>query len=166
MISTLAPLVMASCASVSSVASLPCAFCTENCVGERPAVVSASVRYGASNSVYRAEVTVSGRIAAMFPLPLAANAFSSVITEKVRVKEETVIEGTFTEPEPPEPVDDELLPQAARSRPATAASEIVMLFLVTSSKKTTFCRQSRGLGQGRVPGPFQRTLQPQALPKP
>ena len=37
MISTLAPLVMASCASVSSVASLPCAFCTENCDGDSPA---------------------------------------------------------------------------------------------------------------------------------
>ena len=39
--STLAPLVMASCASASSVASLPCAFCTENWVGESPASDSA-----------------------------------------------------------------------------------------------------------------------------
>jgi len=57
-----------------------------------------------------------------------------------------VIEGTFTGPEVPD-VDDELLPQAARTRPAIAASEIVMLFLVTSSKKTTFCRQSRSPGK-------------------
>jgi hypothetical protein len=82
------------------------------------------------------------------------------------VKEFTEIEGTFTGPEVPELDDDELLPQAARTRPAIAASEIAMLFLVTSSKKTTFCRQSHSLGQERVPCPFQRTLQPRALPKP
>ena len=83
-----------------------------------------------------------------FPLPLAASAFSSVIAEKFTVKEFTVIEGTFTGPEVPD-VDDELLPQAARTRPAIAASEIVMLFLVTSSKKTTFCRQSPGRPRAR-----------------
>jgi hypothetical protein len=77
---------------------------------------------------------------------------SSVITEKVLVKDETEIAGTFTEPpDVPEPVDDELLPHAARSRPAIAASEIVMLFLVTSSKKTTFCRQSLSPGRGESP---------------
>jgi hypothetical protein len=64
------------------------------------------------------------------------------------VKELTEIEGTFTGPEAPEPDDDELPPQAASTRPAIAASEIVMLFLVTSSKKTTFCRQSRSPDKG------------------
>ncbi len=102
----------------------------------------------------------------MLPLPLAASALSSVITEKVRVKEETEIAGTFTDPPDVPVLDDELLPQAARRRPATAASDIVMLFLVTSSKKTTFCRQSRSPGKGESRARFQRTLQPQALPKP
>ena len=44
MIRTLAPLVMAAWASESSVESLPCAFCTENCEDVRPAAVSACVR--------------------------------------------------------------------------------------------------------------------------
>src|SRR6266568_2270130 len=83
MIRTLAPLVMAVCASESSVASLPCAFCTENCEEDRPAAVSAWVRYGASNWTYRAEVTVSGRMTATLPLPAAARGFSADIAEKV-----------------------------------------------------------------------------------
>ena len=47
----LAPLVMSSWAMVNSVVSLPCAFCTENCDDDRPAIVRALDRYGASNSV-------------------------------------------------------------------------------------------------------------------
>ena len=43
--------------------------------------------------MYRAELTVSGRMAATLPLPAAARAFSAVIVEKVRLNE--VIE-TFT----------------------------------------------------------------------
>ena len=93
MMSTLAPLVMASWASVNSVESLPCAFCTVNCEGERPASARAWVRYGASNSVYRAEVTVSGRITATLPLPLAASGFRLDIAEKVRSSELTEIVG-------------------------------------------------------------------------
>ena len=84
MIRTLAPLVMAVWASDSSVASLPCAFCTVNCEDDRPAVVSAWVRYGASNWVYRAEETVSGRMTATLPLPAAASGFSTDIADRVR----------------------------------------------------------------------------------
>jgi hypothetical protein len=51
MISTLAPLVIAVCAMLSSVEALPWAFCTVNCDDDRPAVWRAFVRYGASNSV-------------------------------------------------------------------------------------------------------------------
>jgi hypothetical protein len=61
---------------------------------------------------------------------------SSVITEKVRVKELIVRAGTFLEA-PPDvlgPVDDELLPHAARTRLALAASDIAKLFLLTSFK--------------------------------
>ena len=46
-------------------------------------MVIARVRYGASNSVYRAEETVSGRMAATLPLPRAARGFSAAIAEKV-----------------------------------------------------------------------------------
>src|SRR5260370_1624504 len=80
---TLAPLVMAVWASESSVASLPCAFCTVNWEDVRPAAISAWVRYGASNWTYRAEVTVSGRMTATLPLPAAARGFSADIAEKV-----------------------------------------------------------------------------------
>src|SRR6476660_8256659 len=84
MIRTVAPLVMAVCASESWVASLPCAFCTVNCDDDRPAAVSAWVRYGASNWTYRAEVTVAGRITATLPLPAEASAFSAAIAVKLR----------------------------------------------------------------------------------
>ncbi len=66
-------------------ASLPWAFCTVNCEDDRPASVRACVRYGASNSVYRAEETVSGRITATLPLPAAASGFSVDMAEKSRV---------------------------------------------------------------------------------
>src|ERR1700691_995846 len=85
MIRMLAPLVMAAWASDSSVASLPWAFWTVNCDVDRPASVSAWVRYGASNSVYRAEETVSGRITATLPLPWLASGFSVDMAAKVRV---------------------------------------------------------------------------------
>src|SRR5437764_5013494 len=125
MIRTLAPLVMAVWASENSVASLPCAFCTVNWEEERPAWVSAWVRYGASNWTYRAEVTVSGRITATLPLPAEASGFSADIAEKVRSNWPTE---TDTEPPdealallepvlPPEPdVEDDELQAAARHK--------------------------------------------------
>src|SRR5436305_920267 len=70
--------------SDSSVASLPCAFCTLNCEDVRPAAVSAWVRYGASNWTYRAEVTVSGRMTATLPLPAEARGFRADIAVKLR----------------------------------------------------------------------------------
>ena len=48
--STVAPLVMSVCASVSWVASLPSAFCTTYCDELSPAVLSAFVMSGSSNS--------------------------------------------------------------------------------------------------------------------
>ena len=94
MISTLSPLVMSAWARLSWVASLPWAFCTENCELDRPAVSSAFVRYGASNSVYRAEVVVSGRITPTPPLPCAASGLSLAIAEKSFVKSVAEIDGT------------------------------------------------------------------------
>src|SRR6201989_1523575 len=106
MIRTVAPLVMSSWASVNSVESLPWAFCTENCDDDRPADCRALVRYGASNSVYRADVTVSGRMTPPLPLPLDASGFSDAIAEKSRVKDDVEMLGTL--PEPP-PLEAELL---------------------------------------------------------
>src|SRR5271155_892057 len=93
MIRTLAPLVMASWASESSVASLPWALTTEYCEGVSPAVARAWLRYGASNSVYRAEDTVSGRMAATLPLPIAARDFRAAMALKVRSSWPTEIDG-------------------------------------------------------------------------
>src|SRR5579862_1212600 len=93
MIRTLAPLVMASWASESSVASLPCALTTENCDVDRPARARAWDRYGASNSVYRAEVTVSGRITATLPLPIGASGLSCDMADMVRLSWVTEMDG-------------------------------------------------------------------------
>ena len=73
---------MSAWASVNWVEVLPCAFCTENCDEERPAVDRALDRYGASNSVYRADETVSGRMTPTLPLPLEASGFSCAMAEK------------------------------------------------------------------------------------
>src|ERR1700760_2786766 len=129
MIRTVAPLVMSSWASVNSVESLPCAFCTENCDDERPAEDRALVRYGASNSVYRAEVTVSGRMTPTLPLPLLASGFSLAMAEKSRGKSDGEMLGVLLD-EPPleEALDDgdelppPLLLQAASATPAVTAS--------------------------------------------
>src|SRR6201999_2447893 len=141
MIRTVAPLVMSSWASVNSVESLPCAFCTENCDDLSPAAVRALVRYGASNSVYRAEVTVSGRMTPTLPLPLAASDLSWDIAEKSRVKSDVEMLGVLPD-EPPraEALDDgdelppPLLLHAARATPAVTASADVQLILVNKFK--------------------------------
>src|SRR5580704_16996174 len=114
MIRTLAPLVMASWASESSVASLPCALTTEYCEGLSPAVARAWFRYGASNSVYRAEETVSGRMTATLPWPSPTRGFSEAMALKVRSSWVTEIDGTNPEELEPD-VAPELL-QAAAAR--------------------------------------------------
>src|ERR1017187_10849827 len=53
------------------------------CFVVSPAALNACFRYGASNSVYRAEETVSGNITAMLPLPLATMLFRYFIVEKL-----------------------------------------------------------------------------------
>jgi len=52
----------------------------------RPAAAKACFRYGASNSTYRVEETVSGRIATMLPWPAAASGFRGAIAEKSLVR--------------------------------------------------------------------------------
>ena len=116
-------MVMAVCASDSWVWSLPCAFCTVNCDDDRPAAVSAWVRYGASNWTYRAEVTVSGRMTATLPLPAAARGFRTDIAEKSRVNWATEIDTVAPDEElallelpPLGELDEELLLHAAAAR--------------------------------------------------
>jgi hypothetical protein len=96
---------------------------------ESPAVVSAFVISGASNSTYRVELVVSGRIAATFPLPAEASGFSAAMAVKSLVNDDVEIVGVaepeelVDEVEPPLEAelvleDELLLPQPA----ATAAS--------------------------------------------
>src|SRR5215469_11696536 len=84
--STLAPLVMSDCASLNCVESLPSAFWITTSEEDRPAVLSALDRYGASNSTYRVEVTVSGRITATRPLPAEATDLRPAIAEKLLLR--------------------------------------------------------------------------------
>src|SRR6266567_1201069 len=130
MIRTVAPLVMAVCASESSVASLPCAFCTVNCEDDRPAAVSDWVRYGASNWVYRAEVTVSGRMTATLPLPWEASGFSVDIADMVRSNEPTEMDTAAPDEleaevlVPPLGDEDEELLQAAAARHKASDTDV------------------------------------------
>jgi hypothetical protein len=89
---------------------------------------------------------VSGKITATFPLPLESSALSAVIAEKVRLNDEALSWGTFVlgELELAEGLD-ELLPQAAASRAAhaaTAESAIVLLALKTN-ETTSIVRARR-----------------------
>src|SRR5215471_18352268 len=81
-ISTEAPLVMADWAMLNSVASLPSAFWMVKSEDDRPAAVTACLGYGASNSTYRVEETVSGRITAMVPLPAETTGLRPAIAVK------------------------------------------------------------------------------------
>src|SRR5581483_10867835 len=105
-ISTLAPLVMAVCASLNWVESLPSAFCTVNCEVFSPALVNDSFRYGASNSTYRVDVTVSGRMTATLPLPRAASGLSVDIADSELFSWLSESLGAGAEPLPDEPDDE------------------------------------------------------------
>ena len=84
--STLAPLVMADWAMLNCVASLPSAFSIVTSEEDRPAVLKACFRYGASNSTYRVEETVSGRITVTLPLPAEATDLRPAIALKVLLR--------------------------------------------------------------------------------
>src|ERR1700761_1719497 len=131
--STLAPLVMSDSASASWVASEPRAFWMVNCELVRPASVNDSFRYGASNSTYRVEETVSGRITATLPLPAEASGLSFDIAEKELFRSPTESDTLLAPPleldEPDEPdvagvvlVALELQPAATSSAAAAAAA--------------------------------------------
>jgi hypothetical protein len=63
----------------------------------RPAADIAFFKYGSSNSTYRVELVVSGRIAATAPLPWDASGFSCAIAEKSFVNDVVESAGTFPE---------------------------------------------------------------------
>src|ERR1700723_2875454 len=90
--STVAPLVMSVWASLNWVASLPSAFCTTYCDDLSPAFWKDSFRYGASNSTYRVDDTVSGRITATEPLPADVTDLSCAIAEKELLRSPTEME--------------------------------------------------------------------------
>ena len=72
---------MADWAMLSCVASLPSAFSMVKSDAGQPGGGEGRFRYGASNSTYRVEDTVSGRITVTPPLPAAATDFSCAIAE-------------------------------------------------------------------------------------
>ena len=136
--STVAPLVMAVWASLNWVASLPSAFCTVYCDDVSPAFWKDSFRYGASNSTYRVDETVSGRITAMLPLPLATRGLSVAMAENVLLIWLSDSCGTDDALELlAEELLGELLPQAAMTRAALPATAVSATFLVTECKGTT-----------------------------
>jgi hypothetical protein len=128
---------MAVWASLNWVASLPSAFCTVYCDDVSPAFWNDSFRYGASNSTYRVDDTVSGRITAMLPLPLATRGLSVAMAENVLLIWLSDSCGTAALELPPAELLGELLPQAAMTRAALPATAVSATFLVTECKGTT-----------------------------
>src|ERR1700722_784515 len=137
--STVAPLVMSVWASLNWVASLPSAFCTTYCDDVSPAFWKDSFRYGASNSTYRVDDTVSGRITATLPLPLEARGLSVAMAENVLSIWLSDSCGTaallLLLLLPAEPLDE--LPQAAMTRAALPATAVSATLLVIECKGTT-----------------------------
>src|SRR5215472_5931403 len=80
MIRILAPRLMSAVASLSSVASLPCALSMRYCAWVYPASAKASFRYGWSKSTYLVDDVVSGRITPTCRVlaPLVANSVSGL----------------------------------------------------------------------------------------
>jgi hypothetical protein len=76
------------------------------------------------------------------------------MAEKSLENEDNEIDGTDDEPEPELPPLDELelLPHAARTRPAVAASDVRTIFLVSRCNSTTSSEAGPGLKQGLVWG--------------
>src|SRR5207344_1167767 len=64
------------------------------------------VKYGASNSTYRADVVVSGNNTPTIPFPWEASAVNCFITEKSAVNAPACTCGTDTADDPPPPLDE------------------------------------------------------------
>src|ERR1700757_2514054 len=100
----LAPRLMSAVASLSWVASLPCALSIRNCFEVYPAAVKACFRYGWSKSTHRVDDVVSGRTTPTSRLvaPLVPAAASALNWDNVgvmlTVKELMLTGGTVAEP--------------------------------------------------------------------
>src|ERR1700749_427832 len=95
---TLAPLVMSVLASDRNVESDPWAFWMMMSDDGTPAASSAFLRSGWSNSTYRVELVVSGRIAATLPLPLCPSGFRPCSPAKSLLDAGTESVGVLPEP--------------------------------------------------------------------
>src|SRR5215472_9928051 len=100
----LAPRLMSAVASLSWVASLPCALSMRNSAEVYPAAVKACRRYGASKLTYRVDDVVSGRTTPTCRLlapfvPAAASALNrDIVGVMLTVKESMLTDGTVVEP--------------------------------------------------------------------
>src|SRR5215469_2218507 len=100
----LAPRLMSAVASLSWVASLPCALSMRNCAGVYPAAMKDCRRYGASKSTHRFDDVVSGRTTPtcrlLAPLvPARASALNrDIVGSMLTVKESMLTFGTVAEP--------------------------------------------------------------------
>src|SRR6516164_1771525 len=100
----LAPRLMSAVASLSWVASLPCALSMRNCDEVYPAAVKDCVKYGASKSTHRFDDVVSGRTTPtcrlLAPLvPAAVSALNrDIVGAMLTVKELMLTDGTVVEP--------------------------------------------------------------------
>src|ERR1700749_1485942 len=95
-----APLVMSDCASGRNVESDPPAFWMMMSDEGTPAASSAFFSIGWSNSTYRVELVVSGRIAATLPLPLLPRDCSTFSAVNVLLNELAEIVGVPPDPPP------------------------------------------------------------------
>src|ERR1700683_796125 len=93
---TLAPRLMSAVASLSWVASLPCALSMRNSDEVYPASVKASLKYGASKSTQRVDDVVSGRTTPICRLlaplvPAAVSALSWLIVDAMSTVKELML---------------------------------------------------------------------------
>src|SRR5215472_9740249 len=138
----LAPRLMSAVASLSWVASLPCALSMRNSAEVYPAAVKACFRYGWSKSTHRVEDVVSGRTTPtcrlVAPLvPAAASALNmDIVGAMLTVKESMLTDGTAVEPaaaddagaedagvDEVDELDEDEQPAAVRARAAPRATQ-------------------------------------------
>src|SRR5580693_4632772 len=128
----LAPRLMSAVASLSWVASLPCALSMRNSAEVYPAAVKACFRYGWSKSTHRVDDVVSGRTTPTCRLvdplvPAAASALNwDIVGAMLTVKELMLTGGTVVEPvadpeaegevEELDELDEDEQPAATRAR--------------------------------------------------
>src|ERR1700683_835012 len=113
-IRTLAPRLMSAVASLSWVASLPCALSMRNSEEVNPAARKACLKYGASKSTHRVDDVVSGRTTPTCrPLAPLVPAWVSALNWDIVDAMSTLQESVLPEGPVPEAADDEVAEDAA-----------------------------------------------------